>query len=84
MIVKADDFYDDAHRKLYQHITQMIDLNQKIDVTLLVNRLKTTDDYEAIGGSAYLAKLANGVPNAAHARYYAEIVHSKATLRKLI
>ncbi len=83
-ILKPDDFYDDAHRKLYDHITQMIDLNQKIDATLLVNRLKTTDDYEAVGGSAYLAKLANGVPNAAHAVYYAEIVRSKATLRKLI
>lgn len=84
MILKADDFYDDANRKLYEHITQMIDLNQKIDVTLLVNRLKTTDDYEAVGGSAYLAKLANSVPNAAHAVYYGEIVRSKATLRKLI
>ena len=59
MILKADDFYDDANRKLYQHMTDMIDLGQKIDVTLLVNRLKTTDDYEAVGGSAYLAKLAN-------------------------
>lgn len=84
MILKSDDFYDDANRKLYKHMTDMIDLGQKIDVTLLVNRLKTTDDYEAVGGSAYLAKLANSVPNAAHAVYYGEIVHSKATLRKLI
>ncbi|MCA9132311.1 MAG: replicative DNA helicase, partial [Planctomycetales bacterium] len=84
MILKADDFYDDANRKLYQHMTDMIDLGQKIDVTLLVNRLKTMEDYEATGGSAYLAKLANVVPNAAHAVYYAEIVRSKATYRKLI
>lgn len=84
MVLKADDFYDDANRKLYQHMTDMIDLGQKIDVTLLVNRLKTTDDYEAVGGSAYLAKLANSVPNAAHAVFYGEIVRSKATLRKLI
>ena len=84
MICKADDFYDDAHRKLYQHMINMVELGQKIDVTLLVNRLKSADDYEAIGGSAYLAKLANSVPNAAHAVYYAEIVRSKATLRKLI
>ena len=56
----------------------------KIDVTLLVNRLKTFDDYEAVGGSAYLAKLANSVPNAAHAVFYGEIVRNKATLRRLI
>ncbi len=84
MILKPDDFYDDANRKLYGHMTGMVDLGQKIDVTLLVNRLKSADDYEAVGGSAYLAKLANSVPNAAHAVYYAEIVRSKATFRKLI
>ncbi len=84
MILKADDFYDDANRKLYQHMTDMIDLGQKIDVTLLVNRLKAATDYEAVGGSAYLARLANSVPNAAHAVYYSEIVRSKATFRKLI
>lgn len=84
MILKPDDFYDDANRKLYQHMTAMVDAGQKIDVTLLVHRLKTMEDYEAVGGSAYLAKLANSVPNAAHAVYYGEIVRSKATLRKLI
>lgn len=84
MILKSDDFYDDAHRKLYQHMINMVELGQKIDVTLLVNRIKSADDYEAVGGSAYLARLANSVPNAAHAVYYAEIVRSKATLRKLI
>ncbi len=84
LVVKPDDFYEDAHRKLYHHMIQMVELGQKIDVTLLVNRLKTSDDYEAIGGSAYLARLANSVPNAAHAVYYADIVRSKATLRKLI
>ena len=84
MVLRADDFYDDANRKLYGHIMQMIDAGQKIDPTLLVNRLKTASDYELIGGSAYLAKLANSVANAAHALYYADIVRSKATFRRLI
>lgn len=84
MRLKADDFYDDANRILYGHMANMIDLGKKIDVTLLVDRLKSSDDYEAVGGSAYLARLANSVPNAAHAVYYAEIVRSKATFRKLI
>ncbi len=74
MILKADDFYDDANRKLYQHMTDMVDLGQKIDLTLLVNRLKAASDYEAVGGSAYLAKLANSFPNAAHAVCYGQIM----------
>ncbi len=84
LVLKHDDFYDDANRKLYQHMMGMIDVGQKIDVTLLVHRLKTMGDYEATGGSAYLAQLANAVPNAAHALYYADIVRSKSTYRKLI
>ncbi|MDX1926720.1 MAG: replicative DNA helicase [Pirellulaceae bacterium] len=84
LVLKADDFYDDANRKLYQHMMGMIDIGQKIDVTLLVHRLKTMGDYEATGGSAYLAQLANAVPNAAHALYYADIVRSKGTYRRLI
>jgi replicative DNA helicase len=84
LVLRADDFYDDANRKLYQHMMGMIDIGQKIDVTLLVNRLKSMGDYEATGGSAYLAKLANSVPNAAHALYYADIVRSKSTFRRLI
>lgn len=84
LILRADDFYDDANRKLYQHMMSMVDAGMKIDVMLLVNRLKQANDYELIGGSGYLAKLAHSVANAAHAVYYAEIVRSKATFRKLI
>jgi len=84
LVLRADDFYDDANRKLYQHMMAMVDANLKIDVMLLVNRLKQAGDYTTVGGSSYLAKLAHSVANAAHAVYYAEIVRSKATFRKLI
>ncbi|MBX3424029.1 MAG: replicative DNA helicase [Pirellulaceae bacterium] len=84
LLLRADDFYDDAHRKLYHHMMAMVEQQQRLDITLLVNRLKTEDVYEAVGGSAYLAELANSVANAAHAIYYAEIVSQKSTLRGLI
>ncbi|MBW8883191.1 MAG: replicative DNA helicase [Planctomycetia bacterium] len=84
MVLRPDDFYDDAHRKLFVHMTALHETGKKIDDTLLVNRLKTAGDYEAIGGAAYLSKIVNAVPNAAHATYYAEIVREKATYRSLI
>ena len=84
MVIRADDFYDDAHRKLYEHMLEMHDAGKKIDVTLLVSRLKDANEFELIGGAAYLAKLAHTVPNAAHAVYYAEIVREKSTMRRLI
>ena len=84
LVLKADDFYDDAHRKLFGHMIDMYDAGKKIDATLLVNQLKTAGDYELVGGAATLARLANSVPNAAHALYYADIVRSKGLLRRLI
>ncbi len=84
LILKPDDFFDDAHRKLYQHMQEMYDTGQKIDVALLVSRLRDAGDFELIGGAAYLAKLGNSVPNAAHAVYYGQIIRDKATVRRLI
>ncbi len=84
LVIRDEDFYDDAHRMLFTHIHAMHDAGQKIDVTLLVSRLKDAGEFELIGGAAYLGKLANSVPNAAHAVYYAQIVRKKSTMRRLI
>lgn len=82
--LKPDDFYDDANRILYGHLRDMYDSGEKIDITLLVSRLKTAGEFEKIGAAAYLAKLSGAVPNAAHAVYYADIVSEKAVYRNLI
>lgn len=84
LIVRSDDFYDDANRRLFQQMQEMHDAGGKIDVTLLVDKLKRAGDFEAVGGAAYLYKVSQSVPNAAHARYYARIVREKSTLRSLI
>lgn len=84
LIVRPDDFFDEGNRCLFTHMQAMHDAGGKIDVTLLVDRLKTSGHYETIGGAAYLYKISQAVPNAAHARYYAGIVREKSTLRSLI
>ena len=84
MLVRVDDFYDDANRKLYEHMMGMHDEGQKLDMTLLVERLKRAGDFERIGGTHFLAKTFQSVPNYAHAVYYAKIVREKATFRALI
>ena len=82
LVLRSDDFYDDANRKLYQHMIAMFESGRKVDTTLLVNQLRSSGDLELIGGAAYLAKLANSVGNVGHAEYYAEIIRDKAVLRK--
>ena len=84
LLVRPDDFYADAHRKLYAHILAMHDAGKRIDATLLVEGLKQAGEFEAIGGTAYLAEVVHAVPVAAHAVYYAQIVREKAVLRNVI
>lgn len=83
-IVGPEDFYDDAHAKLFRVMAELHDEERKIDPTLTIDRLKSANLFEAVGGSAYLSKIINAVPNAAHATYYAEIVRRKARLRRVI
>jgi replicative DNA helicase len=83
-ILRVDDFYDDANRKLFGAMREMYDDGEKIDVKLLVARLKKKEELDAIGGVAYLGRLSQAVPNAAHAIYYAMIVAEKSTYRNLI
>lgn len=84
LVVRPDDFYAEANEKLYTHLLAMHDEGRRIDATLLLERLQSTGDLEAVGGAAYLAEVLHAVPYAANAVYYAEIVQAKATLRALI
>jgi len=84
LILRPEDFYDDANRTLYTHLREMNDAGGRIDTMLLVERLKTQGDFERVGGAPYVAEVMQSVPTAANASYYAQIVKEKSTLRSLI
>ncbi|QDU87802.1 Replicative DNA helicase [Pirellulimonas nuda] len=84
LILRADDFYDDAHARVFRHMLAMHEAGKQIDPMLLVQKLRDAGEFESIGGAAGFAELAESVATAAHAEYYAQIVREKATLRALI
>jgi len=84
LIVRAEDFYAEANQKLFGHLMAMHEQGGRIDAVLLKERLTREGDFEAVGGAAYLAEVAQSVPYAANAVYYARIVRDKATQRALI
>lgn len=84
LLLRADDFYADANRRLYGHLQGMHDDGCQIDVTLLVERLKQAGELDLVGGTAYLAELMQNTATAAYAEHYAKIVREKAILRQLI
>ncbi len=83
-ILDADDFYRDAHRKIYNALLNLSERDEPADLITLTNELRKSDQLDSIGGASYLASLIDAVPTAANIEYYARIVKEKAILRKLI
>jgi len=83
-IVRDEEFYLDAHQELFRQLVQMHHAGQRIDVTLLGERLRRAEKLESIGGLEGLTELFEVEPVASHAVHYARVVHEKATLRALI
>jgi replicative DNA helicase len=82
--LKAEDFYRQAHSKIYGVIVDLFERREPIDIVTVAEALERTDDLESVGGRAYLGTLSNATPTAVHATQYARIVERKALLRNLI
>jgi replicative DNA helicase len=83
-VIDAADFYRDAHRRIFDRMVALNERHQAIDFVTLKEELARGGDLDEVGGPAYVASLADGVPRATNVEYYARIVKEKATLRNLI
>src|SRR4051812_20510090 len=66
-VVRVDNFYLDAHQKVYQAIIDLSQEGQPIDLVLLHERLRKQKQIVDVGGPEYLAKLWDAVPTGANA-----------------
>ena len=83
-ILREGDFYRDNHRKIYKVMEVLSERSTAIDEITLKEELGKAGDLESVGGPAYIASLADGVPTSTHVEYYARIVKEKSVLRGLI
>ncbi len=83
-LLRPEDFYRETHRKIFRAMIELTDRSEPVDIITMGDQLKTRGELEAVGGSAYLASLADFVPTAANITYYARIVREKSILRSLI
>jgi replicative DNA helicase len=83
-ILFAADFYNDAHRSVFEAIMNLIADNKPADVVTVAEALGSLKKLDYIGGLAYLGALVENVPTAANIRRYGEIVHDRAVLRRLV
>src|SRR5437867_13246772 len=82
-LVHVDDFYREVHRKVFRAMLDLSARNEPSDLITLAEVLKARGELADVGGSAYLAELAERVPTAAHVAQYAKIVRDKSILRGL-
>jgi replicative DNA helicase len=83
-IIKADDFYRQAHRLIFAAMARLTDRNEPIDLITMTGILKDRGELEEIGGGAYLYVLSDYVPMAANVAHYCRIVGQKSEARRLI
>ena len=83
-VIDSRDFYRDAHRRIFDRMVALNERHDAIDFVTLKEELARAGELDEVGGPAYVASLADGVPRATNVEYYARIVKEKATLRNLI
>src|SRR5207253_8685592 len=83
-VIDSGDFYRDAHRRIFDRMVTLNERRDAIDFITLKEELSRGGELDDVGGPAYIASLADGVPRATNVEYYAKIVKEKSTLRNLI
>lgn len=82
--VRADSFYAEKHRLIFESMRDLSDKSEPIDLLSLSERLQTKGHLERIGGRAYISELANSAPSPGNFAHYADLVVRKHLMRALI
>lgn len=83
-LLRGPDFYRPAHETIYDTILELYGRGEPADAVTLSAELQKRGDLTRVGGAPYVHTLVAGVPTAANAAYYAEIVRERAILRRLV
>nr|MBA3640598.1 replicative DNA helicase [Acidobacteriota bacterium] len=83
-LIDSKDFFRNAHTRIFEKMVVLSERGDAIDFITLKEELSKSGELDSVGGPAYIASLADGVPRSANVEYYAKIVKEKSTLRSLI
>jgi replicative DNA helicase len=83
-LLRPDDFYIQAHRRVFQAMIALNERGSEINPILLADELRREGFFEQIGGMNFLTELTFGLPHFTNIAHYAEIIRDKSLLRRLI
>jgi replicative DNA helicase len=83
-LARPEDFYRDAHRKIFEVIVELFERGEPADLISVSDRLRATGILDDVGGASYVTSLLHAVPTAANVEYHARLVVQKSMLRQMI
>ena len=83
-VLRPTDFYRPAHQTVFDTILDLYGRGEPADPVTVAAELTRHGELARVGGAPYLHTLIAAVPTAANAGYYAQIVHERAILRRLV
>jgi len=83
-ILSGEDFYREAHTLIYEGMLTLYNRDDPVDVITLSQVLMEKSALDKVGGTEYLASLAEATATSAGIMYHAEIVKDLSTRRNLI
>ena len=83
-IMKADAFYSDSHKLIWNAISLLHKENKPIDILTVCDKLRKMGSLDLAGGSFYVTHLTNRVASAANIEYHSSIVYQKYMQRQMI
>ena len=82
-IIDIDHFYEEIHKKIYEVINKIVSKGQLATPITLKSYFEIEKSLEEIGGSNYLARLANAAVSLDYAKNYAQIIYDLSVRRSL-
>ncbi len=82
--LKADDFYLQKHRWIYEAVIRVHERREPVDFITLTTELDQLDHLEAVGGGAYISQLISAVPSAISVESYGRLVEQTSVRRRLL
>jgi replicative DNA helicase len=83
-MLKPEHFYSEANARIYQAAQQLAIAMTPVDMISVASWLNNREWLGKMGGTAYLAQLADATPAVGHVETHAKVVHEKWRLRQLI
>lgn len=83
-IIVGSDFYQHQYGVMFDAMVELFNEGKPVDLVTLQDRLKEKDVPPEVSSLDFVRDIVTMVPTSANVRSYAQIVHEKAVLRKLI